>query len=376
MSQHDYVIANDSGANVRADINAALAAIVSRNSGASGPSPTFAYMLWPDTTNGLLKRRNAANTSWVIEGTLDETFVLARSANVTLDASDRGKTVRATGTWTQAFDACSALGDGWSVDFLNEGTGTVTLDPNASETIGGATTLALQPGQGGRIVCNGANLQLISNLPVAATRQVFTAGGTYTRPAGLRFAKVTLLAGGGGGGGAAATSSGFSAGGGGGAGGMSIRWLAASAIGATETVTIGAAGAGANGNASGTAGGNSAFGSLLTANGGSGGGSGTEGVAMGYSGGAGGTASSGDINLTGGKGHFGQVSTGGTVGFGGQGAASPLGAGGGAGTVYGASAAAASGYGAGGGGACNNIGASASTGGAGTGGICIVEEFY
>ena len=32
MAEHDYVIANDTGANVRADINNALSAIVSNNS--------------------------------------------------------------------------------------------------------------------------------------------------------------------------------------------------------------------------------------------------------------------------------------------------------------------------------------------------------
>lgn len=65
MSQHDYVIANASGSVFRGDINDALGAIATLNSGASAPATTYAYMLWADTTNGLLKQRDATNTSWI-----------------------------------------------------------------------------------------------------------------------------------------------------------------------------------------------------------------------------------------------------------------------------------------------------------------------
>jgi hypothetical protein len=71
MAQHDYVIANGTGAAVRSDLNTALAAIVSLNSGATAPSTTYAYMLWADTSAGLLKIRNGANSAWVTVGTLD-----------------------------------------------------------------------------------------------------------------------------------------------------------------------------------------------------------------------------------------------------------------------------------------------------------------
>jgi hypothetical protein len=70
MAQHDYSIANASGAAVRSDLNSALSAIATLNSGATAPTTTFAYMLWPDTTAGLLKQRNAGNTDWVTLGTL------------------------------------------------------------------------------------------------------------------------------------------------------------------------------------------------------------------------------------------------------------------------------------------------------------------
>lgn len=71
MAQHDYVIANQSGAAFRADLNNALAAVVSQNSGAAEPSTTYSYMPWVDTTTGLYKIRNASNSAWVTLYQLD-----------------------------------------------------------------------------------------------------------------------------------------------------------------------------------------------------------------------------------------------------------------------------------------------------------------
>ena len=70
MATHDYVIANGTGAAVRSDLNNALAAVVSNNSDTTEPTTTYAYMWWADTTTGLLKIRDAANTAWVTVGTL------------------------------------------------------------------------------------------------------------------------------------------------------------------------------------------------------------------------------------------------------------------------------------------------------------------
>ena len=76
MATHDYVIDNSTGANVRADINNALAAIVSNNSSSSQPTTRYAYMWWADTTNGVLKIRNSANDGWVELLQLDGTITL------------------------------------------------------------------------------------------------------------------------------------------------------------------------------------------------------------------------------------------------------------------------------------------------------------
>ena len=73
MATHDYNIANGTGAAVRSDLNGALAAIATNNSSATAPATTYAYQWWADTTTGLLKQRNAANSAFVTIGTLAST---------------------------------------------------------------------------------------------------------------------------------------------------------------------------------------------------------------------------------------------------------------------------------------------------------------
>ena len=73
MAQHDYSIANQTASSARTDINNALAAIVSNNSG-SEPSVKYANMWWYDTSANLLKIRNEANTAWITIGELNQTL--------------------------------------------------------------------------------------------------------------------------------------------------------------------------------------------------------------------------------------------------------------------------------------------------------------
>ena len=65
MATHDYVIANQSGAAFRTDLNNALAAIVSNNSSSSEPATKYAYQWWADTNAGVMKLRNSSNDGWV-----------------------------------------------------------------------------------------------------------------------------------------------------------------------------------------------------------------------------------------------------------------------------------------------------------------------
>ena len=74
MSQvTDYTIANDTGANVRSDINSVLGAIQTLNSGSSDPSANVAFQLSVNTTSNLLKLRNAANNGYITIGNVTQT---------------------------------------------------------------------------------------------------------------------------------------------------------------------------------------------------------------------------------------------------------------------------------------------------------------
>ncbi len=78
MATHDYVIANGSGAAVRADLNDALSAIVTQNSNATAPTTTYAYQTWFDTftSPATIKQRDGSNASWITTGYADGTIDL------------------------------------------------------------------------------------------------------------------------------------------------------------------------------------------------------------------------------------------------------------------------------------------------------------
>lgn len=144
MSQHDYNIANGGGAAVRADINSALAAILSQNSGASEPTTTQPFMPWYDTTAGVLKIRNAANNAWI-------NAVVVNGAN-TFTAAQRGAPVALT-------DAATI-----TPDFSAGNNFTVTLGgnrtlANPTNLVAGqhGTIVITQDGTGSRTLAYGAN---------------------------------------------------------------------------------------------------------------------------------------------------------------------------------------------------------------------------
>lgn len=209
---------------------------------------------------------------------------------------------------------------------------------------------------------SGANSDITSLSGFAAvTVQTFTSDGTYTKPAGVRNIVVEVQAPGGGGSGAASGDRGN----GGAGGGYARKNFLASAVAATEAVTVPAGGAGGAAGANvGVAGATASFGSLLTATGGAGG---VIGGSLG-GGSAGGIGSLGDVNVRGGQGSNTAGST-----YGGQGGASHMG--GGTSESVGVAGQTGCQYGGGGGGG-HGSGATARAGGAGGAAIVIVTEFY
>ena len=73
MAQHDYEILNQTFPSYRNDHNNSLEAIVTKNSGATEPSTTYAYQWWYDTANDILKIRNADDDAWINFASFDQT---------------------------------------------------------------------------------------------------------------------------------------------------------------------------------------------------------------------------------------------------------------------------------------------------------------
>lgn len=185
---------------------------------------------------------------------------------------------------------------------------------------------------------------------------VFTSSGTYTKPAGLKSVIVEVVGGGGGGGGAVNSSSAVgnkSSGG----GGYSKKRILASALGTTETVTVGAGGTPDN------TGGTTSFGSHCSATGGEGGSTNVP---------IGGIGIGGNINVAGSPSPGNRSSDNSGL----SGGSSVLGGGGRGATSWDVQAGNGRAYGGGGGGGGGRNGPVTLAGGSGAPGVCIVTEFY
>lgn len=190
MAQHDGVIDNGSGAVVRADINGALAALMTNNSGSSAPTTTYPYMWWPDVTNGLLKQRNGANTAWVTIGPLDTTAwgLLPLSGGSLAGAINHAK---------GASVASAATTNIWATDGNTiHITGTTTITSFGTAPQAGATRRLVFDGV--LTLTNGANLILPggANITTAAgdACEVFADSTTQHRVISYTKADGTPLA--------------------------------------------------------------------------------------------------------------------------------------------------------------------------------------
>lgn len=298
------------------------------------------------------------------------------------------------GPVTVTLPAISVATDGYFVTVKKRdiSANAVTVQKNAADgaIIEGATSVVLTaPSESVRIVrrFNGVEwntIRTISPTSINPNLQVFTASGTWTRPAGITRVLVLAIGGGGGGGGCASPPGGSIAGGGGGAGGaLALTFLNVSSI-PSATVTIGAAGAGgAAGNNAGAAGGTTSWAdgtNTITCPGGGGGpGGASDSVANWHNistDSAGGDATGALVNGRGWNGAraYGQANTNSVRS--GEGANGLFGRGGASRALVSSASLAgnnSSGFGAGGSGAAS-AGAAAAAGGNGTAGLLLVLE--
>ena len=185
MAIHDYVIANQNGANTRSDLNNAFSAIVSNNSSATEPTTTYAYQWWADTGNDLLKQRNAADSAWISILTLstgavsnaaiaDDAVTLAKMAAgtdgelITYDTSGDPTTVP-TGS---SGEVLTSNGAGTTPTFQ---TSTHTPDDNS------VTLAKMAGGTDGNLITYDASGDP-AYVTTGTSGQVLTSGGTGVAP--------------------------------------------------------------------------------------------------------------------------------------------------------------------------------------------------
>lgn len=187
--------------------------------------------------------------------------VVPRTSNTVIALADTGKFFELNGTFTQTFAAVATLGTGWYCYLKNSSTNDtdeITLDPSGAETIDGLASFKMYKGEVRLVYVNDTGTALKS-IVLNAFDIIITATMVFTKPpgyssfagemwcggsSGQRTNDITLLSHGGGGGGAAPFL------------------LKASALGATETITIGAGGAAVTTVANGNIGGNTSIGTL------------------------------------------------------------------------------------------------------------------
>jgi hypothetical protein len=82
MSQASYVLDGTQSRTIYGTVlQSSFQAIASQNSGSTAPTVTYAYQLWYDTTSGLVKERNSANSAWIVKDIIAKVYTVDNSVN-------------------------------------------------------------------------------------------------------------------------------------------------------------------------------------------------------------------------------------------------------------------------------------------------------
>lgn len=166
----------------------------------------------------------------------------SRTSNTVLTIEDNNKIIDLDGTFTQTFNACADLKEGWSVTLRNVGTGTIVIDPDGSETVDSLTSYSMYKGESRMFFCDGTELR---SVVVKSFRERIDVTGDRIIPPGYKsFGRKLVSASGGAGSGMRSDTAVIFGGRGGAGGGMFIDETSNFTVGGTVTITIGAKGVG------------------------------------------------------------------------------------------------------------------------------------
>lgn len=163
MSQNSLVVADGTGAQVLAAINNALDTLRTQFSGPTPPGTPLPYQVWADTTTGVLKVRDAANTVWIPVQPLS-----GLGYNVTKTLTGGTYTLTEFEALAASFEVNGTLISNLTVivpnnmpvfafENLTTGAFTVTV-----KTANGAGQAVVQ-GEISMLYCNGTNCEFISD---------------------------------------------------------------------------------------------------------------------------------------------------------------------------------------------------------------------
>jgi len=152
MAQHDYNIANQGFSSFRSDLNNALSAIQTTNSGTSLPTGAVAGQIWLDTTNATsptLKFYDGTdsislaiidyttNTVNWLDSSLSYNSTATSAGTLTLTVSSSYKQYfTGTTTHTVTLPVASTLTVGQTFEIHNNSTGSITVNSSGSNLVG------------------------------------------------------------------------------------------------------------------------------------------------------------------------------------------------------------------------------------------------
>lgn len=192
MAQHDYSIANQSGAAFRSDLNNALSAIVTQNSGSTEPATMYAHQLWVDNgvNPALLKIRNAANNAWITVGDVTAANLGLLSlaggtltGNLTLNAQSDLRLADADSSNWVAFQAPATVASNVTWTLPNaDGTSGQVMATDAAGVLSWVTRARLDAAQSYSAAQRGSVVALTSGATITPD---FAAGNNFSLTLGI-----------------------------------------------------------------------------------------------------------------------------------------------------------------------------------------------